>query len=181
MQEHIRAIITALGEDPEREGLKKTPLRVEKALRVLTSGYDTKLEDILNGATFEERTDGMIIIQDIEFYSLCEHHMLPFFGKCHIGYFPKKKIIGLSKIPRIVNMFSNRLQVQERMTREIAETIQEAIDPHGVAVVTQADHMCIMMRGVEKQHSKTTSSCMLGAFREDPKSRSEFLSLIGKN
>jgi GTP cyclohydrolase I len=177
-QSEITSIITKLGEDTTREGLLKTPERVQKALKSMTSGYKMELKDILNDAIFEEDIEEMIVVNNIEFYSMCEHHMLPFFGVCHVGYIPNGKIVGLSKIPRIINMFSRRLQVQERLTRDIAQTIEEAIQPKGVAVVTEASHLCMMMRGVEKQQSKTISSSMLGRFRNDAKTRSEFLEFI---
>lgn len=177
-QSEIKTIISSLGEDVEREGLLKTPHRVQKALQHLTSGYTMDLDTILNEAVFEENIEEMIVVNNIEFYSMCEHHMLPFFGVCHVGYIPNGKIVGLSKIPRIVEMFSRRLQVQERMTQSIAQAIEKAIQPKGVAVVTEASHLCMMMRGVEKQQSKTISSSMLGNFRKDPKTRSEFLEFI---
>jgi len=168
-----------LGEDPEREGLQDTPGRVIRALQFLTKGYQDKVEDILNEALFTVNYDEMVIVKDIEVYSLCEHHMLPFFGKCHVGYIPSDKVIGLSKIPRIVEMFARRLQVQERLTQQVADTIREATQPRGVAVVVEAQHLCMMMRGVEKQNTRMTTSAMIGRFREDQRSRSEFLSLVG--
>lgn len=174
----IRSIIEALGEDPAREGLVRTPERADKALRFLTSGYSTNIEKIVNGALFDVKYDEMVVVRDIEFYSMCEHHMLPFFGKMHVGYLPKDKVIGLSKIPRIVDMFARRLQVQERLTQEVAETIQRVLDPKGVAVVCQARHFCMMMRGVEKQHSGTMTSAMLGDFRDQKQTRDEFLALL---
>lgn len=174
----VEHILRALGEDPSRDGLVKTPDRADGALRFLTSGYHTNLQDIVNGALFQVEYDEMVLVRDIEFYSMCEHHMLPFFGKMHVAYLPKEKVIGLSKIPRIVDMFARRLQVQERLTREVAETIQDVLDPRGVAVVCQARHFCMMMRGVEKQHSGTMTSAMLGAFRDQPQTRGEFLSLL---
>ena len=179
MEEHIREILASLGENPDREGLVNTPRRVEKALRFLTKGYHEDLEKVLNGALFSVPYDEMVIVKDIQLYSLCEHHLLPFFGKCHVGYLPSNKVIGLSKIPRIVEVFSRRPQVQERLTQQIAETIQEAINPRGVAVVMEAQHLCMMMRGVEKQTTGMITSSMLGHFREDSRSRSEFLSLVG--
>jgi GTP cyclohydrolase I len=175
---HIREILRELGEDPKREGLLATPMRSEKALRFLTSGYTADIHRIVNGAIFNERCDEMVVVKDIEFFSLCEHHLLPFYGKAHVAYIPKNKIIGLSKIPRIVDVFARRLQVQERMTQQIAACIQEVLDPLGVAVITEARHFCMMMRGVEKQHSSTTSSAMLGEFRRRKETRDEFLSHV---
>jgi GTP cyclohydrolase IA len=174
----VEQMLRELGEDPSREGLKQTPTRSSKALQFLTSGYQTDVEQIVNGALFTVKYDEMVIVKDIEFFSLCEHHMLPFFGKMHVAYIPREKVIGLSKIPRIVDMFARRLQVQERLTQEIAETIQKVVNPRGVAVVADAQHFCMMMRGVEKQHSGTVTSSMLGAFRERKETRDEFLSLI---
>lgn len=174
----VHTLLRQIGEDPERAGLVRTPHRVAKAMRYLTSGYEMSVEQILNNAVFEERYDEMVIVKDIDFYSLCEHHLLPFYGKVHIAYIPDGKIVGLSKLPRIVEIFARRLQVQERLTRQIADTIQEYLQPQGVAVVAEALHMCMMMRGVEKQNSVTTTSAMLGAFKE-PKTRSEFMTLIG--
>lgn len=171
-------IIEQLGEDPNRQGLERTPLRAATAMEFLTSGYTQDLTKLLNQAIFDEDYDEMVIVKDIEFYSLCEHHILPFWGKCHVGYLPNKRIIGLSKIPRIVDMFSRRLQVQERLTRQIAETLEEAIEPTGVGVVIEAQHMCMMARGVQKQASKMTTNTMLGTFREDSSSRAEFLRSI---
>ena len=159
-------MLERLGEDPNREGLVQTPMRAEKALRFLTSGYTTDLDSIVNNALFEVKSDGMVIVKDIEFFSLCEHHMLPFYGKAHVAYLPTGKVIGLSKIPRIVDMFARRLQVQERMTEEIATVINDVLKPRGVGVIIEAKHFCMMMRGVEKQHSGTVTSSMLGAFRE---------------
>lgn len=179
MQEEIKRILTLIGEEPEREGLLKTPSRVEKAFRFLTSGYDIDLGELLNNALFTVEYDEMVIVKHIELYSLCEHHLLPFFGRCHVGYLPNKKVIGLSKIPRIVEAFSRRLQVQERLTQQIAQTITTAINPKGVAVVVEAQHLCMMMRGVQKQNTKMITSAMLGRFRNDPRSRSEFLDLVG--
>lgn len=175
---HVREILRELGEDPRREGLLATPMRWEKALRFLTSGYTADIHKIVNGAIFNERCDEMVVVKDIEFFSLCEHHLLPFYGKTHVAYIPKNKIIGLSKIPRIVDVFARRLQVQERMTQQIAACIQEVLDPQGVAVITEARHFCMMMRGVEKQHSSTTSSAMLGEFRRRKETRDEFLSHV---
>ncbi|HEU5399895.1 MAG TPA: GTP cyclohydrolase I FolE [Terriglobales bacterium] len=181
-EELVREMLVRLGEDPDREGLAQTPERVRKAMQFLTRGYQEDPETILNGALFTVNYDEMVIVKDIEMFSLCEHHMLPFFGKVHIAYIPNGKVIGLSKLPRLVEVFSRRLQVQERLTTQIAETIQETIKPQGVGVVIEARHLCMMMRGVEKQHSSAVTSAMLGAFR-DLDTRSEFLSLIrnGKN
>ncbi|MEZ6188453.1 MAG: GTP cyclohydrolase I FolE [Planctomycetota bacterium] len=167
-----------LGEDPSRAGLERTPLRVTKSLEFLTSGYRRELDQVLNEAVFEEHCDEMVIVTDIELYSLCEHHMLPFFGKAHVAYLPDGKILGLSKVPRIVDMFARRLQVQERLTTQIAQALEEAIQPRGVAVVVEARHFCMMMRGVQKQNSSTTTSCMLGHFKSDSKTRGEFLNLL---
>jgi len=175
---HIREILRELGEDPKREGLLATPSRAEKALQFLTSGYTADIHKIVNGAIFNERCDEMVVVKDIEFFSLCEHHLLPFYGRAHVAYIPKNKIIGLSKIPRIVDVFARRLQVQERMTQQIAACLQEVLDPLGVAVITEARHFCMMMRGVEKQHSSTTSSAMLGEFRRRKETRDEFLSHV---
>ena len=167
-----------LGEDPSRQGLVRTPLRAAKAMEFLTSGYHQNIDDILNGAIFDEDFDEMVIVREIEFYSLCEHHILPFWGKCHVGYLPRNRIIGLSKIPRLVDMFSRRLQVQERLTREIAEALETALDPRGVAVVIEAQHLCMMARGVEKQAPKMATNVMRGAFREDSSTRAEFLRCV---
>lgn len=175
---NMKEVLRALGEDPSREGLRSTPMRAEKALRFLTSGYTSDIGKIVNGAIFTEKCDEMVVVKDIEFFSMCEHHMLPFHGKAHVAYIPKNKIIGLSKIPRLVDVFARRLQVQERMTQQIAECIQEVLDPVGVGVITEARHFCMMMRGVEKQHSSTVSSAMLGAFRQRKDTRDEFLSLV---
>ena len=172
------SLIKTLGEDPERQGMRHTPQRVAESLSFLTSGYDQNLETVLNGAVFEEDYAEMILVRDIEIYSLCEHHMLPFFGKAHVAYLPDGRIVGLSKIPRIVEMFSRRLQVQERLTQDIASALECALKPRGVGVVIEARHLCMMMRGVEKQNSSATTSAMLGAFRDDPKTRSEFLELL---
>jgi len=174
----IGKILGELGEDVEREGLEKTPERVAKALRYLTSGYDQDAKEILNGAMFVEDYDEMVIVKDIDFSSLCEHHLLPFIGKCHVAYMPGRKIVGLSKIPRLVEMFSRRLQVQERLTTQIAGTINEVLQPRGVAVVMEAVHLCMLMRGVEKQNSKAITSAMLGSFRDNPETRAEFMDLI---
>jgi GTP cyclohydrolase I len=177
---HMREIIRELGEDPEREGLVRTPDRAEKALRFLTSGYTSDIEGIVNGALFDVEYDEVVIVRDIEFFSTCEHHLLPFFGKMHVAYLPGKKVIGLSKIPRIVDVFARRLQIQERLTQQIAETLQDLLKPQGVAVICEARHFCMMMRGVEKQHSGAITSSMLGAFRENKETRNELLSLIGQ-
>jgi GTP cyclohydrolase I len=177
----VEKMLVELGEDPRREGLVRTPERSEGAMRFLTSGYTASLDAILNGAIFHEKSDGIVLVKDIEFFSLCEHHMLPFYGKVHVGYLPKGKIIGLSKIPRIVDMFSRRLQVQERLTQQIAECLNEVLQPQGVAVIAEARHFCMMMRGVEKQHSGTVTSHMLGAFRQRKDTRDEFLSLVRQN
>jgi GTP cyclohydrolase IA len=176
----IRKIIEQLVDDPDREGLTRTPERVEKALRFLTSGYHTDVRKVVNGALFPVKYDEMVIVKDIEFFSLCEHHLLPFFGKVHVAYLPKGHVIGLSKIPRIVDMFARRLQIQERMTQEIAQTIQNMIDPFGVGVICEARHLCLMMRGVEKQHSGAVTSSMLGAFRDRKTTRDEFLALVAR-
>jgi GTP cyclohydrolase I len=178
MQELVRQLLAELGEDPTREGLLRTPLRVEKALTFLTSGYDADIDAILNDALFTVDYSEMVIVKDIDFYSLCEHHLLPFFGKCHVAYIPKKRVIGLSKIPRLVDVFARRLQIQERMTNQIAQTILEKIDPMGVAVVCQGTHLCMSMRGVEKQNSFAVTSAMLGIFRDNARTRLEFLELI---
>ena len=181
MQTLIRSLLEQLGEDPSREGLLKTPERVEKSMKFLTSGYAADIGDILNGALFVVDYSEMVIVKDIDFYSLCEHHLLPFFGTCHVAYLPRTKVIGLSKIPRIVDTFSRRLQVQERLTNEIAGTIQDAVDPLGVAVVMEGTHLCMAMRGVEKQQSSAVTSAMLGTFREDARTRTEFLTLIRRS
>lgn len=174
----VHQILIELGEDPGREGLQKTPERFAKALRFLTSGYAQSPEKLLNGAMFSVCYDEMVVVRDIELYSLCEHHMLPFFGVCHVAYIPKKKVIGLSKIARLVNMFARRLQIQERLTSQIASAIQDELSPAGVGVIIEARHLCMVMRGVEKQNSTTTTSAMLGDFREHVQTREEFLSLI---
>jgi GTP cyclohydrolase I len=173
-----RELLHIIDEDPDREGLLRTPERVEKAWSYLTRGYRTDLNEILNEAIFHEDCNEMVLVRNIEYYSLCEHHLLPFYGKCHVAYLPDKKIIGLSKIPRIVDMFSRRLQVQERMTNQIANTLVEVLEPHGVAVVMDGTHLCMMMRGVEKQNSRATTSAMLGDFKTDRRTRMEFLNLI---
>jgi GTP cyclohydrolase IA len=178
MQEVIRQLLAALGEDPGREGLLDTPMRVEKAFRFLTSGYTADVDTVLNNALFSVDYNEMVIVKDIDFYSLCEHHLLPFFGKCHVAYIPRGRVIGLSKIPRLVDVFARRLQIQERMTNQIAETIREKIHPLGVAVVCEATHLCMAMRGVEKQNSFAITSSMLGAFQSDARTRMEFLELI---
>ncbi|PLX24862.1 MAG: GTP cyclohydrolase I FolE [Ignavibacteria bacterium] len=178
LEGHVHAILGEIGEDPGREGLLKTPYRVAKAYRFLTQGYEMDIEAVLNAAVFEENYNEMVIVKDIDFYSLCEHHMLPFFGRCHIAYIPNGKIVGLSKMPRIVEVFARRLQVQERMTQQIAEALQAALDPLGVGVVCEGKHMCMMMRGVQKQNSVATTSEMLGAFESNSKTREEFLRLI---
>jgi GTP cyclohydrolase IA len=174
----IEQLLKELGEDAQREGLARTPERVEKALRYLTSGYDAHVEDVLNDALFVEDYDEMVIVKDIDFASLCEHHLLPFVGKCHVAYMPKRKIVGLSKIPRLVDMFSKRLQVQERLTTQIANALNDALEPRGVAVVMEAIHLCMMVRGVEKQNSRAVTSAMLGGFRDRPETRAEFMELI---
>jgi GTP cyclohydrolase IA len=174
----VRKMIAQLGEDPQREGLRKTPERFEEAIRFLTSGYQQDVDEVLNGATFSVCYDEMVVVKDIEFFSLCEHHLLPFFGKAHIAYLPDKKVVGLSKIARLVNMFARRLQIQERMTSQIATAIEEKIAPQGVGVIIEARHLCMQMRGVEKQHGKAVTSAMLGAFRHNKQTRDEFLSLV---
>jgi len=174
----VRRMIQLIGEDPERDGLRHTPERFEKALRFLTSGYQQDPEKLLNGAMFSVCYDQMVLVKDIEIYSLCEHHLLPFFGKCHVAYIPDKKVVGLSKIPRLVNMFARRLQIQERLTNQIATAIQQKISPLGVGVIIEARHLCMVMRGVEKQDPQTVTSAMLGSFRENVQTREEFLSLI---
>src|SRR5881296_584188 len=178
MQELIRKLLAEIGENPDREGLARTPERVEKALRFLTSGYGADIDTVLNDALFTVDYSEMVIVKDIDFYSLCEHHLLPFFGKCHVAYIPTTRVIGLSKIPRLVDVFSRRLQVQERLTSQIAETIREKVAPLGVAVVMEATHLCMSMRGVEKQNSFAVTSAMLGSFRDSARTRMEFLELI---
>ncbi|MCL4548936.1 MAG: GTP cyclohydrolase I FolE [Bacteroidetes bacterium] len=180
LEKYVRSLIEEVGEDPEREGLKKTPHRVAKAYEFLTQGYRKDIKQVLNGAVFNEKYDEMVIVKDIDFYSMCEHHLLPFYGKVHIAYIPDGKIVGLSKIPRIVDVFARRLQVQERMTQEICDTLEEYLSPRGVAVVVEAYHMCMMMRGVQKQNSITTTSAMHGIFKEDARTRAEFLNLISQ-
>ncbi|HEV2488525.1 MAG TPA: GTP cyclohydrolase I FolE [Candidatus Acidoferrales bacterium] len=174
----VRRMITLLGEDPNREGLRRTPERFEKALRFLTSGYRQDPEKLLNGAMFNVCYDEMVVVKDIEIYSMCEHHILPFFGKCHVAYMPSKKVIGLSKIARLVNMYARRLQIQERLTNQIAGAIQKWISPEGVGVIIEARHLCMVMRGVEKQRSSAVTSAMLGVFRENKQTRDEFLALV---
>jgi GTP cyclohydrolase I len=176
--EGVRAFLRELGEDPQREGLLKTPERVARALRFLTSGYQQDVDKVLNGALYSVAYDEMVIVKDIEVFSLCEHHLLPFFGRCHVAYIPTQKVIGLSKIPRLVDVFARRLQVQERLTSQIAETIMEKIKPLGVGVVIEAKHLCMIMRGVEKQNSVAVTSAMLGVFRDEIETRQEFLSLV---
>ena len=179
--ELMRKVIVLLGEDPNREGLRKTPERFEKALKYLTSGYQQNMESLLNGATFSVHYDEMVVVKDIEFFSLCEHHLLPFFGKAHVAYLPNKRVLGLSKIARLVNMYGRRLQIQERMTSQIAEAIQEKSSPEGVGVIIEARHLCMQMRGVEKQHGQAVTSAMLGSFRHNKQTRDEFLSLVRSN
>ena len=178
MQDLVRQLLAALGENPSREGLLETPRRVDKSLRFLTSGYRENVDEIVNGALFTVDYNEMVMVRDIDMYSLCEHHLLPFFGKCHVAYIPDGKVIGLSKVPRIVDMFARRLQVQERLTTEIAETLQQKLRPLGVAVVIEATHLCMAMRGVEKQNSVTVTSAMRGVFHQDHRTRAEFLELI---
>jgi len=180
MTADYRRIIEAVGEDPAREGLRDTPLRAAKAMGFLTQGYDLDLETVINGAVFESDNDEMVIVQDIELYSLCEHHLLPFIGKCHIAYLPRGRVLGLSKLARITDMFARRLQIQENLTKEIASAVLEVTGARGVGVVIEAKHMCMMMRGVEKQNSVMTTSVMLGAFRDSAATRNEFMTLIGK-
>jgi len=175
----VQQLLLELGDDPEREGLRRTPKRVDRALRFLTSGYQESIKKILNGALFEEKYNEMVIVKDIDFYSLCEHHLLPFYGRCHVAYIPNGKVVGLSKIPRLVDMFARRLQLQERMTTQIAKALMKALDPDGVAVVTEARHLCMMMRGVQKQNTVVTNSALLGVFHQDRACREEFMQLIG--
>lgn len=181
MQDAVLKLLKAIGEDPDREGLKRTPQRVEESLRYLTSGYSVNVEEIINKAIYHEDIHDMIVVKDIELYSMCEHHMLPFFGKCHVGYIPKGKVIGLSKIPRIVDAYAKRLQLQERLTDQIANTLWEHLKPTGLGVVIEARHLCMMMRGVQKQNSEMITSCMLGLFRSRSETRMEFLSFIKKS
>jgi GTP cyclohydrolase I len=176
----IKGVLDAIGENPSRDGLLRTPERVEKALRFLTSGYTEDIDKVVNEAIYEVKYDEMVIVKDIEFFSMCEHHMLPFYGKMHIAYIARNKVIGLSKLPRIVDIFARRLQIQERLTQEVAQCIQDKLDPLGVGVIAEAQHFCMMMRGVEKQHSGTVTSTMLGAFRKNKETRNEFLSLVRK-
>jgi len=176
--EHVREQLVLLGEDPEREGLLRTPTRVEEAMKWLTRGYETCVEDVINGAVFDEEHESMILVRDIEIYSMCEHHMLPFFGKAHVAYIPNGKIVGLSKLPRVVEVFARRLQVQERLTEEIAQALEDVLQPQGVGVVIEAYHLCMMMRGVQKQNSKTITSAVRGLFRSDPRTREEFMQLV---
>ncbi len=177
---HIKEVLSAIGEDPDREGLRSTPERSEKALRYLTSGYSADVGKIVNGALFDVKYDEVVIVRDIEFFSLCEHHLLPFFGKMHVAYLPDQKVIGLSKIPRLVDVFARRLQIQERLTQQLAECIQQLVNPLGVGVICEARHFCMMMRGVEKQHSGAITSAMLGIFRDNHETRNELLSLVGQ-
>ncbi|MEE9187046.1 MAG: GTP cyclohydrolase I FolE [Bacteroidota bacterium] len=178
LEELVKNLLIAVGEDPNREGLGRTPRRVARSLEFLTEGYRKSIKELLSGAVFEEKYNEMVIVKDIDFYSMCEHHLLPFYGKCHIAYIPNGKILGLSKIPRIVEVYSRRLQVQERFTQQVADTLYDLLNPAGVAVVAEAHHLCMMMRGVEKQNSVATTSAMLGVFREDLRTREEFLNLI---
>jgi GTP cyclohydrolase I len=178
LESTISTLLHEIGEDPSREGLLKTPGRVAESLRYLTRGYGQTIEEILNDALFAEENQEMVVVRDIDFFSLCEHHLLPFFGKCHIAYIPNHQIIGLSKLPRIVEMYARRLQVQERLTKQIADTLEQAVNPLGVAVVMEAEHLCMQMRGVEKQNSVAITSTMLGVFKDSPVTRSEFLELI---
>ncbi len=178
MQSDIRNILKQIGENPDREGLRRTPQRFAEAMRFLTQGYGQQVEELINGAIFEVPHDEMVTLRNIDFYSMCEHHLIPFFGKCHVAYIPKGRIIGLSKIPRIVDLYARRLQVQERMTMQIAECLQDAVKPLGVAVVVEGFHLCMAMRGIEKENCTCVTSAMLGAFRRDPKTRNEFMNLV---
>ena len=180
IREAVELVLVEVGEDPTRDGLVRTPDRVARALRSLTSGYDTNIEDVVNDALFAVESNEMVIVRDIDFYSLCEHHLLPFFGRCHVAYLPRERVIGLSKIPRLIEMFSRRLQVQERLTHQIATSLADILDPLGVGVVVEATHLCIRMRGVEKQNAFAVTSAMLGSFRDDARTRAEFLELIGR-
>ena len=177
MAGHLRRVLALLGEDPKREGLRRTPERMERALRFLTAGYHQDPDKVINAALYSVPYDEMVIVKDIEVFSLCEHHLLPFFGKCHIAYIPNQKVVGLSKLPRLVNLYARRLQIQERLTSQIAQTIWERLEPQGVGVIVEARHLCMVMRGVEKQHSVAVTSAMLGCFRTDPETRQEFLAL----
>lgn len=179
--EYVREMISSIGEDPDRDGLVGTPERVERSFRTMTAGYRQSPEEVLNGAVFESDYDEMVLVKEIDFFSLCEHHLLPFFGKCHVAYLPDKRIIGLSKLPRLVDLFARRLQVQERLTTQIARVVQEKLKPKGVGVVMEAFHLCVMMRGVEKQNVHMVTSSMLGRFRNDHKTREEFLQLIKRS
>ncbi len=181
IEDAVRKMLVEIGEDPERQGLKNTPERISKMYEELTSGYRISPEEVINDAIFDEKYDEMVVVKDVEFYSLCEHHMLPFFGKCHVAYVPKGKIIGISKIPRIIEVYSRRLQVQERMTVNIADFLNKALKPHGVAVVAEAYHLCMAMRGVRKARANMLTSSMYGVFKKDERTRVEFLSLIGHN
>jgi GTP cyclohydrolase I len=178
LQQPVREILSAIGEDPDREGLRRTPERVEKAYRWLTRGYEMSVAQVVGGGVFQESHENMILVRDIELYSMCEHHMLPFFGKAHVAYLPAGRIIGLSKLPRIVEIFSRRLQVQERLTDQVADAVMEVLEPHGVGVVIEAAHLCMMMRGVEKQNSTTVTSALRGVFKDDSRTRDEFLGLV---
>ena len=180
VREAVELLLAEVGEDPTREGLVRTPDRVARAMRFLTSGYDTNIEEVVNDALFAVDGSEMVIVRDIDFYSLCEHHLLPFFGRCHVAYLPRERVIGLSKIPRLIEMFSRRLQVQERLTNQIATSLEDILDPLGVGVVIEATHLCIRMRGVEKQNAFAATSAMLGGFRDDARTRMEFLELIGR-
>ena len=177
----VESLLVELGEDPSRQGLKGTPDRVSRALRELTDGYGVSISQVISGAVFDQDYDEMVLVKDIPFYSLCEHHMLPFFGSCHVGYLPKGKVVGLSKIPRVVGVFAHRLQLQERLTRQIAEALNSAVEPKGVGVVVEARHLCMEMRGVQKPGGQMITSCMLGTFRKDPRTRAEFLGLVRRN
>jgi GTP cyclohydrolase IA len=176
--ELVEALLAELGEDPDRQGLRATPVRVSRALRQLTDGYGVQPEDVIADAVFDQDYDEMVVVKDVPFYSLCEHHMLPFFGTCHVGYLPRGKVVGLSKIPRLIGVFAHRLQLQERMTNEIADALNRTLTPKGVGVVVQARHLCMEMRGVEKPGGQMITSCMLGTFRRDPRTRAEFLELV---
>lgn len=181
MEELFKELLTALGEDPNRDGLKRTPKRMAQAMQFLTAGYHADLKKVINGALFDVKYNEMVIVKDIDFYSLCEHHLLPFYGKCHVAYIPNGRVVGLSKIPRLVDAFARRLQVQERMTTQIAETLMEILNPQGVAVVSEARHLCMMMRGVQKQNTVVTTSAVMGVFHEDRATREEFMQLISRS